>query len=390
MFIALSLAFPYMFGLGCLVLVPYYRRYVILQQTKDDANRAIATLLMAGILLNHLLVSIMGRLDRSMLLGSSLSCAGFWLAFRARRSDLKMVGPLNRLAILLVLCFAVLYAVPVLSDPISSWDARSIWFFHAKMIYYNQAFSPAAGWNIPSVQFSHVDYPKLVPIMAAQFTFAAGYWNGYMDGYMALYAALSALFLGRWLDDNDPLDMIAGITCLGIIGNLKNEGLLYILTITACIAAIMYVRRKNAPALARHMRSAWPLILFIALGISLWYGLKWKWGISSDNFIQLNQIPARLENGSPVIIMALCDAAGRACFWTIPSGSSHCKDTSNYHKPLCMAPYPYLAVIFFRNDHCLLRHIAKIVLASYNKRFPYHAAGTFRDLCRDVCPPQEN
>jgi hypothetical protein len=351
LFIALSLTFPYLFGLGCLVLIPYYRRLFTLQQIKQDANRSVATIFMAGILLNHLLVSIIGRLDYSIILGSSLSCIGFWLAFRSRKSNLIMVRSLSWLAIFLVLSLAILYAVYILCDPISGWDARSIWFFHAKMIYYNQAFSFSAGWNIPSVQFSHVGYPKLVPIMAAQFTYAVGYWNeyvpkgsllflllpmlfaslsfinrkhlsslyfivfffynfgwwfwnGYMDGYLALYAAFATLFLGRWLDDNDPLDLTAGIMCLGIIGNLKNEGMLTLLTITVCIAAILYIRRKNTPlTIALHIRSAWPFILFISLCMFLWYGLKWKWGIISANPIQLNKIPIRLEEGSLIKIL---------------------------------------------------------------------------------------
>jgi len=306
---------------------------------------------MAGIVLNHLLVSIIGMLGSSILLGSSLSCAGWWLAFRSRKSNLTMVGPLKWLAILFVLYLTLVYAVYILCDPIKEWDARSIWFFHAKMIYYNQAFSSSAGWNIPSVQFSHVSYPKLVPIMAAQFAYASGYWNeyipkgsllillipllfaslsfinrkqlsslyfivfffynfgwwfwnGYADGYLAFYSAISALFIGRWLEENDPLDLSAGIMCMGIIGNLKNEGTLYLLTISTCIAAILYIRRTKAPpTIARHMLSALPLILFISLGMLLWYGLKWKWGIRSDNPVQLSNIPIRLEDGSLIKIL---------------------------------------------------------------------------------------
>ena len=57
---------------------------------------------------------------------------------------------------------ALLLFVPILSLPLYDWDARSIWFFHGKMIYYAGTLGPEAGWNIQTPQFSHVDYPKLV------------------------------------------------------------------------------------------------------------------------------------------------------------------------------------------------------------------------------------
>src|SRR4029450_2537323 len=51
-----------------------------------------------------------------------------------------------------------LYSVETLSDPIRQWDARSIWFFHARMIWIDGALHQQTGWNHPSVMFAHPAY----------------------------------------------------------------------------------------------------------------------------------------------------------------------------------------------------------------------------------------
>jgi hypothetical protein len=62
--------------------------------------------------------------------------------------------------------------------PISAWDARSIWFFHAKMMYFGEAL-PFSFW--PSeLDFANHDYPNLFPLIAAQVAAIAGYWNEYV------------------------------------------------------------------------------------------------------------------------------------------------------------------------------------------------------------------
>ena len=76
-------------------------------------------------------------------------------------------------------CFAVLglLAASTLLVPLTAWDARTIWFLHAKMLYFTGGLIKEGGWTAPWWAFSHPDYPLLVPILAAQATSLAGFWN---------------------------------------------------------------------------------------------------------------------------------------------------------------------------------------------------------------------
>ena len=61
-----------------------------------------------------------------------------------------------------------------LGTPISDWDPRTIWFFHAKRIFYDQSiFSVADNY----AAHSQNDYPSLMPAFASSLAVLAGYWN---------------------------------------------------------------------------------------------------------------------------------------------------------------------------------------------------------------------
>ena len=54
------------------------------------------------------------------------------------------------------------------------WDARSIWLFHAKRIFYDQSIF-SVGDNYAA--FSHNEYPSLAPAFASSLAFLIGHWN---------------------------------------------------------------------------------------------------------------------------------------------------------------------------------------------------------------------
>ena len=61
-----------------------------------------------------------------------------------------------------------------LGTPTFEWDARSIWLFHAKRIFYDQSiFSVIDNY----AGFSGNDYPNLAPAFASSLAFLVGHWN---------------------------------------------------------------------------------------------------------------------------------------------------------------------------------------------------------------------
>ena len=61
-----------------------------------------------------------------------------------------------------------------LGTPTFEWDPRSIWLFHAKRIFYDQSiFSVMDNY----AEFSHNEYPNLVPAFASSLAVLIGHWN---------------------------------------------------------------------------------------------------------------------------------------------------------------------------------------------------------------------
>ena len=61
-----------------------------------------------------------------------------------------------------------------LGVPISDWDPRTTWLFHAKRIFYDNSILSIAD-NYAA--HSHNDYPTLAPAFASSFAALIGYWN---------------------------------------------------------------------------------------------------------------------------------------------------------------------------------------------------------------------
>jgi ABC-type transport system involved in cytochrome bd biosynthesis fused ATPase/permease subunit len=229
----------------------------------------------------------MVNLKSSLIVGCIFSVIGLLIFIVSKiRDHLRFIsfGWFTIFIELYVACLLI-----VLIEPLYGWDARSIWFFHAKMIYFNASINAGGNWFLPSIGFSHPDYPELIPIIAAQIAFVSGYWNeylpkmslvallapailclisilrnkwwhiffisvpllftqgwlsnGYMDGYLALYAGLATFFLGRWLDEKNRIDLISGILFTGVVLELKNEGMLYSVIILCLMLFFVLIKR---------------------------------------------------------------------------------------------------------------------------------------------------
>lgn len=87
----------------------------------------------------------------------------------------------------------------VLTEPVTDWDARSIWFFHAKRIFIDNHLYAQLDNYAP---WSHNDYPPLLPSLAASIAKSFGFWNEYLPRISILLALFPILLISKWLFNN--------------------------------------------------------------------------------------------------------------------------------------------------------------------------------------------
>jgi len=237
-----------------------------------------------------------------------------------------------------------------MAEPLIDWDARSIWFFHAKMIYSAGSINNTAGWSSPIVAFSHPDYPKLVPALAAQLSYLAGFWNeylpklalllmllpplmsiisfrkwslsfifllfmmsfsfslliwnGYMDGLLAVYTSMSLLFLGRYFQKKQNIDFISGVVCGFLLINIKNEGILGAVAISICFVVFQLSSNnwKTTKVTFKNFRKSFLFGIILLFPFFIWNVYKIQWGLQNDLGIgtmeSFQHILSRFNDGS--------------------------------------------------------------------------------------------
>jgi hypothetical protein len=330
----------FIFGLGYFIA-----NFLCLKNDNSPFIEKFPFIMTTGFLTNYLILLSVQSLKLSLLLGVIISGCGLVWFFIQQRNELKSIHKNIRVPLVIILSVLALYYFTILSDPLEWWDARSIWFFHAKMIWSAQSINLNAGWHHPSVQFSHVDYPILIPALAAQISYVLGYWNEYtpklslflilippvfwifsfysrsfsflflalifpfglksylwnggMDGYVALYAAVSMILIGRYFSNRRPLDLMSSISCLALVSNLKNEGILIGLTGTFAIVITWALSSKSRLIDFKNIFSlhslCW-LSFIISPGILWSVFYKHQWGLINDLHIGTTAAFFRMMN----------------------------------------------------------------------------------------------
>jgi hypothetical protein len=225
----------------------------------------------------------------------------------------------------------IVLGLMILSSPTVEWDARSIWFFHAKRVWIGNNLYAYLDDYAP---WSHNDYPPMLAATAASLARSLARWNevfprlsvlililpvllasvqllpsravfvallgslfvfslavkdfglltGYMDLILGLYYAAAAMVLARMppfaprgtttAPSGTGWQLACFILFVSIFPMLKNEGILGAIILLA-LFAIRALRR--------------PLLIFLApLAFVPWL-LVWKipvlsWGVSGDLF----------------------------------------------------------------------------------------------------------
>lgn len=205
--------------------------------------------------------------------GWPLALPGLWLLVREARARPPSLPPRDLAGVVVALTLALVFVVRVFNEPLRAWDARSVWFFHAKIAFFADRVLTDAYLD-PMIEWSHPFYPKLNAFWAAAFCAARGtwneflpkasvwflfmpamllalgfsrspttrllllailfvkpeeyLWNGYMDALLAAYAAIAVLYGQRWVVQRDPVDAAAVVAAGGVCAGLKNEGVVLV------------------------------------------------------------------------------------------------------------------------------------------------------------------
>jgi hypothetical protein len=232
--------------------------------------------------------------------------------------------------------------------PLTSFDARSIWFFHSKIIFYeNKIFSNI--WFESDVLFSQVHYPKINAVISAyiskllliwnyhlskisifllllpiifffKINFKKNYFfliilllilffrsdliNGYFDSIIALYST-AILILIVEIDNKKKKNLVSFFFLLSsILIQIKDEGIVIFLII---LFTLLIFRNKEIKAeiVKKNKFVIFSIIIFI---ISLILFVQWKYFITKTNVTSLFfgqkyliDIKINLENFNTII-----------------------------------------------------------------------------------------
>ena len=185
----------------------------------------------------------------------------------------------------------------------TSWDARSIWLFHAKRIFIdNSIFAQLDDYAL----WSHNDYPVMLPLLSASFAKLIGYWNeifpkasnvffilppllviyghlrnnrlfllmvigifyiiaklllnGYMDGILALYALSTLIIAKYFFHDKENVGLLFVLQSIVLV-NIKIEGVfIFIVLIMSIFLAKPNIAYAN---LKKYLVCLIPLIFWV-------------------------------------------------------------------------------------------------------------------------------
>ena len=220
------------------------------------------------------------------------------------------------------------------------WDPRSIWLFHAKVMFYEDSVLSLGD----SYKFSHIEYPNLAPAFASALAILFGYWNevfpkisftlmflpplimissffkdvrylifisivfftvgkflfnGWTDGLVAIYFGASAflMYLLFIIDSNfyknRPIYYMLALCFFASLTLIKNEGiaLLFVIFLSTFLINLFKLRLKRDI-------SKFFLLSISFLPIIIWKFFCYSKGIGDDYIntnILLNLLP-RLED----------------------------------------------------------------------------------------------
>lgn len=191
----------------CLLLIGFTVVYPMTLNSGLRVSRILSLPLcyLVGELLITQIFLVNSHIFGSFLATASISfcCIGGAIFFihgcRSKRptSD-EMKLPYTSRAIVIALATLLVFILPNVGisffEPLTQWDARSIWFFHGKAFYFDDHVSIEYLKN-PEYLWSHPDYPPLVPLLSAYHAYFGGGWSEVTNKSFLFFHWLALLWL---------------------------------------------------------------------------------------------------------------------------------------------------------------------------------------------------
>jgi|GEM_PF-4433508 len=237
-------------------------------------------------------------------------------------------------------------------EPVYQWDARIVWYLHAKQLFFSNGLSADTGIVFPNSQgVYHPGYPLLMPAISAYIAHYVGFWNdyfpkanlfilflglliamlsarsihwawktimvvmmvgfnpymmsvgynplfltlGYMDGWLAIYAGLCLLFLALYVRHGSREYLFNAITTGFLLPGIKNEGALLTLIIFGCYAVgLLLFNLRDRRFIQFHLKTwlrFWPIVVMGVLPLVVWsqYKNRWNAQVKDYDFSRLKQ-----------------------------------------------------------------------------------------------------
>lgn len=229
----------------------------------------------------------------------------------------------------------------IIYEPILEWDARSIWYFKAKQLYFANGFNETTGIDgLFSMKNSHAEYPILIPVLGAFIAEYVGYWNeflpksnliflwlgvilafisfrnmhllskllifftliiispnlltnGYLDVWLGIYSALSILFFIEYVNTFNSEYLLNGLICIVFCNYIKHDAVLITISIITSFIFLNLITKnwRQIRCILNRIRKLIPIISILMLPFFIWIFYKNKWNTKTDfEFEKLLQI----------------------------------------------------------------------------------------------------
>lgn len=287
----------------------------------------------------------------------------------------------RRLNVILIAATVTIFFLLVLQHPVSEWDARSIWFYHAKRIFYAQSLYAQLD-NYPS--WNHNDYPTMVPAIAASVAKSLGYWNEILPRTSVVICCTPALFLAAYLFRSFAFLCLWISALLWVCGGYMLIGYMDSLIATyfaiSCVLiakSYLLLGETNSPEKHIEMRNLWLATSACLLHLLL---LKNEGGILSA-IVLATLTPSLIKRPSLLWIPGLA-LAFYVVMWQYPVIQAHIKNDLVSHGGLVARG---MARLQSQKDPLLIFNALRLQTDLFHKAFFAMALGVLLHWRRFKC-----